>query len=260
MSKAKRCWDVGDYRGVATIQETLVQDGGAAKDYRRWVDALTRAGDTGTAVAVGRDAAAKYPEDANLQYYITRACFMEKRFAEALSAIDRAIALKGEEPEYLCLRADVLIQLEKYESAIGDAQAVLHQEPDHWHSLEQMINALVPLGQLGDAEVRARELVEAAPSEPAALLTASRFYASQNRLDEALKFVDKVLDIDAENELAQRLRGLILFEMEDYHGANKNLRQVASREPNSVSVHCWLADSLALFGALGGGPLMLQNI
>ena len=70
----------------------------------------------------------------------------------------------------------------------------------------------------------------------------------QDRLDQALELVDKALDINAGDQQARHLRGLVLFEMADYRRASEELRQVASRNPHSVSVHCRLADSLLLSG------------
>ena len=242
--EAKLCWEGGDYRGLATIQEALVRDSGSTGDYRRWVLALVQAGDYQSAIAAGRQAAAKQVDDASLQYWLTHAYCMEDRFTEALVSIDRAIALDGDESACFCLRADVLLRLEQFDEAIQDAKAVLDAEPDHWHSLEQMIDASVAMGRLEDAEVHARELVQLAPAEPRALFAASEFYLSQDRLDQALELVDKALEIDLGDQQARRLRGYVLFRMEDYHRASEELRQSAFHYPNSVSTHCWLADSL----------------
>ena len=246
--EAERCWDAGDYGGLATIQETLVQDSGSAEDYRRWVLALVEASDGPSAISAGREAAEKCPDEANVHYWLTRAYLMEERFAEALSAIDRAIALDGEDAAYRCIRADVLLGLGQLTEAIQDAQAVLDTDANHWHSLIQIINALVPLGRLADAEVRARDLIRLAPAEPTALFTAAKFYLYQDRLDETLELVDKMLDINADDQRARHLRGFVLFRMEDYRRASDELRQSASHHPNSISTHCWLADSLLFSG------------
>ena len=247
-AEAERCWDAGDYRGLATIQETLVQDDGGVENYRVWVLALVEAGDNQAAIAAGREAAAKYPDHADLHYWLTHAFFGEDRFVEALSTIDAAIAVDDESPAYHCLRADVLLKLGQFGEAILEAQAVLDMEPDHWHSFQQMIDAAVGMERLQEAEARARELVRLAPAEPAALLTASRFYLSQDRLNQALELADKALDLDADDHDARHLRGLILFKMKDYHRASEELRQSASRHPDSVPTHCRLADSLLLSG------------
>ena len=246
--EAKRCWDAGDFKGFATIQETLVQESGRAEDYCIWVYALVKADDAQAAIAVGREAAEKYPDDTTLQFHLARAYFEENRFVEALSTINRAIALDGEQPSYLCGRADILLRLSRFQEAIQDAQAVLDTVPDHWHSLEQIIDALVALGRLRDAEAHAKDLVRLAPTEPGALLAASRFHRTHDRLDQALELVDKALDINADDRQARHLRGLILFDMADYRRASEELRRVASHQPNSVSVHCRLSDALLLSG------------
>ena len=201
--EADRCWDAGDYQGFATIQETLVQDRGRAEDYHGWVLALVEAGDAQSAISAGQEGAEKYPDEPDLQYWLTKAYYMEGRFPEALSSIDRAVALDGEDPAYFCLRADIRLRLEHFEEAIQDARAVLDVKPDHWHSFEQMISAAVAMGRFADAEACARELVQLAPDEPEALFTASEFHRSQDRLDLALKLVDQALEIDASDQRAR---------------------------------------------------------
>ena len=148
----------------------------------------------------------------------------------------------------LCIRADVLLGLERFEEAIRDAQAVLDAEPDHWHSFEQMIDAAVAIDRPEDAEAYAKELVRLAPTKPGALLAASRFHRTHDRLDQALELVDKALAINAGDQQARHLRGLVLFDMADYRRASEELRRVASDQPNSVSAHCLLSDSLLFSG------------
>ena len=242
--EAQRCWDADDYCGLATIQETLVKNGGEAEDYVVWTLALVEAGDAQAAIAAGREGIVEYPDEADLYFWLSHALFMENRFIEALSAINRAIATKSENTAYYCLRTDVLLEIERFDEAIQDAQAALDIDPDHWHSFQQMIQATVAMDRLEDAEVHARELVRLAPAKPDALLFASRFYRSQNQLDKALELVDEALGIDADDQEAHHLRGFILFEMKDYRRASEELRQSASHRPDSVATHCRLADSL----------------
>ena len=250
--EAKRCWDAGDYRGLATIQETLVRASGKEEDYRMWVLALREEDDDQAVIAAGCEAAARYPDNAYFQVSLALAFYWEKRFVEALSAINRAIHIDdGENSSYRCIRAGILIQLYRFEEAIQEAQAVLDDmEHDRWHGLglAHMVVATAAVGRPQDAEAHARELVRLAPAEPAALLTASRFYLFQDRLDQALELVDNVLDIDAGDQQARHLRGFVLFEMEDYRRASEDLRQSASHHPDSISTHSRLADSLLFSG------------
>ena len=244
--EAERCRDSGDYSGLAAIQETLVRNRRSAGGYRIWLHALVMAGNGHSAIAVGQEAAAAYPDDADLQRHLAYAYLIERRPVEALSAIDRAIALKGEDKTYLCIRADIMLRLERFEEAIESAQAVLLTDPEHSHSLEQIITALVRLDRFGDAEVRAMELVGLAPESPRALRSASGFYLSQGRLEPALALLDRMLDIDANDQWARRSRGNVLFELGDYRQASEDLRLSVSDDPWSVPTHCRLADSLLL--------------
>lgn len=241
--EAKRCRNSGDYQGLATIQQALVGEGGSASDYNTWVYALVRAGDGRSAVAAGREAAARYPADGRLLGQLARAYFIEGLSADALATIDQAITL-GDQSAHRCFRADILIRLKRFEEAITEAEAVLEADPNHWHSIEQIVRGLEGLGRVAEAEARARDLVLLAPAEPSALVAAARFYGSQRRPDRALELADKALSIDADHQGARQVRGLALFDMSDYRGAAVQLRQFASSHPKSVRTHCRLADSL----------------
>ena len=246
-AEAQLCRDAGDYRGLATIQQALARDGGKAKDFRGWVYALVRAGDGQSAIAAGREAAARHPEDGDLLIRLAEAYLVEAQFGEALATVDQAIAL-GEEHSHHCIRADILLRLRRFEEAIAEAETVLEAEPDHWHGVEQIMRGLVGLGRVADAEARARDLVQRAPLDPTALLPAARFHASHGRLNLALEYTDRVLGIDADHQNARQLRGLLLFEMTEYRSAAVELRQHASRQGRSVRTHCRLADSLLWSG------------
>ena len=179
---------------------------------------------------------------------LARAYYAENRFVEALCAVDRAIAVDTEKTYHRCFRADILQALGRFEEAIQTAQAVLDAEPEHWHSFEQIIKAQVFLGRLRDAEARTKGLIQLAPAEPAALCTASKFYLSQGQLDQALKLLDKALDINTGYQQARHLRGLVLFKKADYRRANEDLRQFVAHDPSSVPAHCQLAFSLLRSG------------
>ncbi len=245
--EAQRCWDAGDYRGLATIQQVLARDGGEAADYRIWVHALVEAGEARTAIAAGSEALEKHPPDGHLLSSLAQAYFMEDQFGEALETVDQAIAL-GDEGYHHCFRTNILLRLKRYEEAIVEAEALLEEEPDHWHGFEQIMRGLIGLGRVADAEACARDFVQRAPSEPTVLLGAARFHASQGQLSRALEYVDRVLGIDADHQDARQLRGFLLLDMAEYRSAAADLRQHASCNPESVRTYCKLADTLLSTG------------
>ena len=245
--EARRCLEAGDIQGLAAIQESLVRDRGSVMDYVMWVRALAEQQEAYSATAAGRQAIAAHPGNAPVHFALACAYSLEKRFAEGLAAIDQAIAIE-DDLVFACLRAGILRGLGRFEESIEEAQAALDRDPDNWRGLDQMIQTLVRLDRLDEAETRANELLQLAPGEPVALLTASDFFHSRNRLDQALELVDRALDIDDGIFAARHLRGMVLFDMEDYDRAVADLRQVVSRVPNAVYAHRRLADALLLSG------------
>ena len=218
LGEAKRCFDAQDHAGLAAIRDKLLESGRAKSE-------------------------------AELYGLLAVSFSSDDRFNKALSAIDFAINIdNGEEPAYRCNRASFLILLHRFEDAIQEIQAVLSMEHERWHSVAQMVIAKAAIGRYRDAEADARELIRVAPTEPDALGIASEFYLSQSRLDQALDLADRMLDINADDQKAHGLRGSILFEMGDYGRASDELLQCVSGEPNSVSMHSRLADSLLLSG------------
>ena len=242
--EAKRCRESGDYRGLATVQETLAHECGRAQDFGEWVFALVMMRDGTAAVDVAHEALAIHPENDRLLYFLAQAYSTADRNPDALNTINRAIELDPEKPANHCYKADILLRLKRFKEAIAEAETVLDVEPDHWHSFEQIMEALVGLERTEDADARAAEVVQLAPSDPGALLAASRFHFSQDRLDKALELVDQAINIDADHQSARQLRGMILFRMSEYQQASEDLRHFANVHPQSVSAHCRLADAL----------------
>ena len=244
LEEAHRWPETDDYDGLATIQETLAIDRGQVDDYGGWILALIQKGDLEGAIKVGRNAAAKFPDHATIQKLLACAYGIRKEFKEALNAVDRAIDLDEEYPEQFWLRANILLDLERFDEALDAARSLLTIAADHLHSQEQFIRKLASLGRLDEAEALTMGLVENLPGNLHALLIASRFYLSQCRLDEGLQLLQGALEIDSDNQEARWLRGLVHFQMSDYRRASEDLRLYASLHPRSLEAHRVLAASL----------------
>ena len=201
----------GDYSGLAKIRRELVERSGRVDDYRDWVLALLEAGNTEAAIATGREATAKFPDDAACHSRLARAFDGAGRFDEALSAINQAIDIEAD-LSYCCRRASFLRELNRFDDAIQQAEALLDTKHERWHSLVTLVFAMPKAGRPRDAEPYARELEELMPDRPDVLRFISRFHLSQGRLDKALELVDRALDIDAGNQDARELRSDIRWE------------------------------------------------
>ena len=247
--EAQRCLDAGDYPGLAAVQEALVRERGDTDDFHWWVHALVVSKDYSAAVTAVEEASGKYPPTSSHLYDTARAYAMERRLNDALDAINDALDLAPEDlSPHLCLRADILLDLQRYDEVISDADAVLAIEPDHWHSHYQVAHACFSLGREDEAQDRIAELVRLAPDDPNALRMAARCFASHEKFDGALKLADQALALDTEELQSHLLRSRILFDMEDYQSASTAFRQVIARDPDDVFAHCRLSDALLSIG------------
>ena len=243
-TEAKKCLAKRDYSGLATVQEKLVRDSGRAADYHWYVVALREAGATNSAISVGREATEMYKDDATLQFDLARAYLRQDRDEEALQSIDRAILLEPDDLDYVSLRADVLLALERFEDAMETAATRLGKDAGHWQSVSQQVRALVGLDRGKEAAQRADALVKLEANEPRALIPAAEAYYSCDDLDGALRLVEAALAIEPDRLDARHLRGLVYFDLDQHREASKDLRYVIDRHPDSVPAHCRLSDSL----------------
>ena len=247
-AEAEQCFESHDYKGLACIQKTLVRDSGWAEDYHWYMYALLEEGDEQSAISVGQEAIKKYPDDGVLYFDLSQAHWALDQNEEALLSVDCAIALDPNEVSYRCFRVNILIKLEHFGDAIKEAEAQLELTPDHWHSYSQIIDALVGLGRIQEAEACAQDLIELAPNDPDALVIALEFHYYQGSLRLALDLANTALHIEADNKTVRHIRGLIHFNLGNHRLACEDLRFIISCDPISISAHCRLCDSLVSLG------------
>ena len=248
----------GNYQAAAMSLESILQHDDSDDNRQLLVLAYVEAGQAGDAVSAGRQAAERYPHNADIHYWLARAHLLEGDLAPAHRAIQEAIGLAGGDSSYLCLNAEILLGLRRFEEAIDNARSLLGREPDHWYSLQQIIEALVSLNRIAEAGNCAGQLLrlvcqrhrlqqDSAPRSPdrpehRALLDVAGFLLGQQLPGPALQLVDMVRPADPSARW-HCLRGRILLEMRDYRGASRELRQCALRAP-SPDAYCRLATAL----------------
>ena len=247
--EAEHWLDAENYHAFAKAQEALVRERGDSKDFEWWAHALDLAEDYPGVIAAVEEANRKYPPTASILYDAARAYAMVRRLEDAIEAINRALELEPKDiAPYLCLRADILLDLKRYDEVIPVADAVLAIEPDHWHSHFQAARVYFAQGRDNDAQERITELIQLAPENPRALRMAADCFNAHGKFTDALKIVDQALALDEDDPKSHRLRGFILCDMADYQSASDAFREVITRDPNDVSAHCRLSDTLLAIG------------
>ena len=127
--EARRCLEVGDFQGLAAIQESLVRDRGSADGLCLMGDAPSGSSKRSSprSLPAGKQ---PLPIPTTLVVHFALACayLLKERFAEALPAVDRAIALE-DDLVFACLRADVLRGLGRFEESIEGGSSRARPEP-----------------------------------------------------------------------------------------------------------------------------------
>ena len=237
LQEADRCLEADDYDGLARIQETLVDDGGQARDYGYLIYALIGMGDLESAIEEGRNAAAKFPDHSEIQYLLARAHGIRRQFEEALNAIDRAIDLDGERHEHFCLRANILHDLERLEEALDaiDRAIDLDEEaPGNFWLRACILKGLERPDEALDAIDRAIDLDEEASGN---FWLRACILKGLERPDEALDAIDRAIDLDEEDPDNLCLRADILLGLERFDEAIDTAQAVLDADPDHLHSH-----------------------
>ena len=258
--EADRCLAADDYDGLATIQETLASDGGPADDHVAWICALIQKGDLESAIEVGRDAAAKFPDHAAFRQLMASAYRLRRELDEALSAIGRAIELDGERPEHFGCLAIILHDLERLGEALDaiDRAIELDQEQptlfwlraDILHDLERLDEAL-------DAIDRAIELDA---KDPANFWLRASILKDLGRLDEALDTIDRSIALDERRPGSLRLRINILLDLERFDEGLDAARALLDADPDHLHSHEQIMRKLASLGRLHEAEALARHL
>ena len=267
-TEAVRAMDAGDYSSLATISEKLVRDdGGTVVNYLAWSLALAQAGENRIAIDVGHEAAAKHPDQANIQFWLAYALYRDDQFADAVVALDRAIAVDRTNVAYLCFRAHILRRLERFEDAIEEARAVLDIDPKSAWSHNLLASSLLLSGHRQEAIDVAVRLIEIDPMHGHAHYVCGVALVELGRPKDAAAAFDELLS--ASNCHWLLLASSRMAKAGDHVAAHRYLDRVAALEPDNprlwvgrVRLHidqhdfAAAAESAAKIEALSGKSLL----
>lgn len=138
-----------------------------------------------------------------------------KQYVKAADLYQKLSVLEPENLEYLYLKAAILAQAEKYDQAI-DAYNELEKKVgiNDQISVEKQ-EIYQAAGKKKEAEAELQKLIDSNPAEPRYYGLMADYYLSQKDDANALKYYNKVLEIDPEN-------GFVLFSLTSYYQKNDN--------------------------------------
>ena len=150
--------------------------------------------------------------------------------------------------------------LERYEEAIEAAKGELRLNPEHWHSYDKILEALIMLERHEDAESEANALVERAPNSARPLVCASYAFYMLEKCDRAIELTNRAIALEPKNIDARYCRGLSYFKLRNHKAASADLKYVVSAWPDSVGAHCRLSDALMSIGDYEGALPVAERL
>jgi len=226
------------------------------------------------------------PDNPEAIYLLSQALEAMHRPAEALVALDRALALstnqfplqiervqllrrsKGleagvlslqelvahnpQQPVLLAMLAEWMHEAGRPEAAIQAARLALQEEQGQL-SEEQRANLHILIGlrmcqagQLDQAIHHLSEAVDSAPANLEAYLELGRAYQERREYRQALKVYQRAMSFAKDDYRPYYQAGLVLKDSKDYVAAEAMLRRAAQLAPTEVSVHRLLGAVVAL--------------
>ncbi len=150
------------------------------------------------------------PENKWFKVMLAQIYQQSKQYKKAADLYQKLCVLEPENLEYLYLKAALLAQAEKFDQSI-DAYNVLEKKlgiNDQISVEKQQIYQAA--GKKKEALAELQKLIDSNPSEPRYYGLMADYYLSEKDDDNALKYYNKILEIDPEN-------GFVLFSLTSFY-------------------------------------------
>ena len=233
--EAMRAWSASDYSSLATISEKLMRDAsGTVFDYTIRLLALIETSDVRTAIAIGQEAVAEHPHDADIRFLLACALYRGEQFAKAIAALDGGIAMDHIGVASMCLRSNVLRRLERFEEAIEEARAVLDIDPKSVLGHSGLASSLLLSGQSHEAIDVAARLIEIDPAYGPAHYVRGRAFIELDRPADAVSAFDELLGTSDCRSLL--LAASSIREVGDDVAAHRYLDGIAALQPDNLGL------------------------
>ena len=209
--------------------------------------------------------------------------FMHKKYEDALVAINKAINLDTSKAEYYVMRAEIAYRLGNFNKTIEDcykAQSLHPDMPDvyflraevclitksyrgamlffnkaieRYTEKDKLFKSYISRGKVYAAMEKYSEAIgdfmkadSLWPDSLSQLTPLADSYIKLNKLPEAEFILERILDRDAENVIANKLYGDIYFDRKNYERAAHSYENYVLYKPNDISVLNKLAQSFML--------------
>jgi tetratricopeptide (TPR) repeat protein len=201
-------------------------------------EALERGGKRSEAIEQYRAAAALAPNDDAILFALARALLADKQTTSAESEFRRLLALKPDSAPAQLGLAESLLAQHKTAGAIDLLGVYLQKVPGDAHARFERAVALQDLNRLDDALRELDRLDQAASPTVDALKLRGSIYLQQKNWTDADAAIQKALAVSPSDAQLHLWAGQAKMELHDYSAAEKELRRSLELAPaNSDALH-----------------------
>jgi tetratricopeptide (TPR) repeat protein len=185
-------------------------------------------------------------------YYRVRAQYRygQDKYDEALVDIDKALELEPDHPATIELRGLILLGLKKYDEALAAFSKASELAPEAVLPHQHLGEVYRQQGNLKKSAEQLTKALELEPNDPATLLLRANVYNQLEEPDAALKDVDAAIKAQPQLLVAHLLQAEILASENRIDEAIANLEKLLPLAPNQPR----LLEPLATFYLVGGYP------
>jgi tetratricopeptide (TPR) repeat protein len=132
--------------------------------------------------------------------------------------------------------ADQYITAGKIDKSIELYEEYLKQSPDNVKALSRLVFCLSQNGQTADAESLSRRTISKYPNSPVGYVDLAYVFLNSDRHDEAIKSVDKAIDVSPLDSEALRVKAVILSEKNEDEAAENIFQKALAMDPENPEI------------------------
>ncbi len=161
----------------------------------------------------------------------------QKKYEEALSYYDKAVALKPEDALVFVRRANLLNELKKYDEALSSYDQALLLRPDFAAAYNDKGNLLRKLNRMDEALANFDKASALLHNNEGIFYNKALVYLALGRTHEALAHFDRALTVRANFPEAINGRGLALRDLKRFDEALACFEKLIAIDPNNANAH-----------------------
>jgi tetratricopeptide (TPR) repeat protein len=244
--------DEGRYQeAIELLKENLEATPDDAREGLRLFYTYRQAGEDESALQLAEDLIEGHPDELYVKLAYSQALAANDRTDEATDRLLKEIE-KGEEPELLYgAIAQLFVSRSEYSEAQGWIEKGLEQFPDSTRLRFQFGAVLERQKDYEDAEIEFKKILSTNPDDAEVLNYLGYMLADLGvRLDEALGYIQKAVDLDPYNGAFLDSLGWVYFKQNRLEEAEENLIKAARINDSDPVIYEHLGDLYVQLGTL----------